>query len=137
MNSAFKYCILGVILGGILGVILASITFLFLFRSGELERQYIPDLPIDNGNNMASPELKALGEYFGVKNVDSEFGIISEIKIKLDSENICFYNEILTDEEMRDLESYTADDPILIKKINEYHSFIRKIKGKSIFIIPK
>ena len=127
--SAFKYCFLG--------AILASITFLFLLRSGKLEGQHMPNLPIDNGNNMASPELKALGEYFGVNNVDSEIGIISEIKIKLENENMRFYNETVTSEEMKDLKNYIADDPILIKKIEKYHSFINKIKGKNIFIMSK
>lgn len=123
--NAFKY--------RILVAILVPITYLFLIGCGNPDWQVTPNPPY-----MASPELKAFGEeYFGVKNVDSESGIISEIKIRLDSERMRFYNDLLTEEEMRDLENYTSDDPILIKKIKRYHSFISKIKGKSIFIIPE
>lgn len=62
-------------------------------------------------------------------------GLVSEIKIKLD-ETTKYHGKVLSEEEMKVLSINLSDDPAILNTVKEYNSFVRKLNGKKIIVLP-
>lgn len=81
--------------------------------------------------------LRTLAGQCGVANSQSLGfeALISEIKIKLGNKEQ-YYGKRLSEQELKDLSGFLADDPKLLRTIKEYDDFIRKLNGQKFVILP-
>lgn len=84
-------------------------------------------------------ELRQLANSLGIPeertSTLSMNGLVSEIKIKLD-ETTKYHGKVLSEEEMKVLSINLSDDPAILNTVKEYNSFVRKLNGKKIIVLP-
>ena len=84
-------------------------------------------------------ELRQLANSLGIPEEKTSTlsmeGLVSEIKIKLD-ETTKYHGKVLSEEEMKVLSINLSDDPTILNTVKEYNSFVRKLNGKKIIVLP-
>jgi hypothetical protein len=84
-------------------------------------------------------ELRQLANSLGIPEEKTSTlsmeGLVSEIKIKLD-ETTKYHGKVLSEEEMKVLSINLSDDPAILNTVKEYNSFVRKLNGKKIIVLP-
>lgn len=104
-------------------------------------------IAIENPNNSANEafysqieELKniviSLGRDKSVVDKMNLSALISEMRIML-GEKRKYKGETLSDEEIKDLESYLADEPRLFKIINKSNLFLKSLEGNIIIVVEQ
>ncbi len=108
------------------------------FSVKDIGRQPPIITPIDR-ENIDLTELRKLANMLGISEEKTSAlsmeGLISEMKIKLD-ESIKYHGKILSEEDMKVVGIDMSDDPALLETVREYNSFIQKLNGKKILVLP-
>lgn len=108
------------------------------FHDNDWDRQ--PSIVSKNPGAYADfSELRQLANSLGIPEEKTSTlsmeGLVSEIKIKLD-ETTKYHGKVLSEEELKVLSINLSDDPAILNTVKEYNSFVRKLNGKKIIVLP-